>query len=135
MLVWRVEVFGSFKTGLYLPTSDIDVIAKARVPIIKFIEKRSGVAFDIREGHGESSCFQLHSFPEWWGDRPRGSKGLGRGGGRTGRGGGRVGSGRGRGYGAPSIRANKIGGAGTLSWQPAIRAGGACGTPRSPPTS
>ncbi|WKA12146.1 hypothetical protein VitviT2T_029564 [Vitis vinifera] len=75
----KVEVFGSFKTGLYLPTSDIDVvilgsdiktpqiglyalsralsqkgiakkiqvIAKARVPIIKFIEKRSSVAFDI----------------------------------------------------------------------------------------
>lgn len=75
----KVEVFGSFKTGLYLPTSDIDVvilgsniktpqiglhalsralsqrgiakkiqvISKARVPIIKFIEKRSGVAFDI----------------------------------------------------------------------------------------
>ncbi|XP_068657799.1 uncharacterized protein [Aristolochia californica] len=75
----RVEVFGSFKTGLYLPTSDIDVvildskvsspqiglyaiskglkqrnigkniqvIAKARVPIIKFLERESGVAFDI----------------------------------------------------------------------------------------
>ncbi|CAL5402994.1 unnamed protein product [Camellia sinensis] len=104
----KVEVFGSFKTGLYLPTSDIDVrenwsfywkdgnvelsssvsilckrlllvvilgsdiktpqiglqalaralsqrgiakkiqvIAKARVPIVKFVEKRSGVAFDI----------------------------------------------------------------------------------------
>ncbi|KAK2968459.1 hypothetical protein RJ640_004465 [Escallonia rubra] len=75
----KVEVFGSFKTGLYLPSSDIDVvilgsnirtpqiglhalsralsqrgvakkiqvIAKARVPIIKFVEKRSGVAFDI----------------------------------------------------------------------------------------
>ncbi|XP_060964268.1 uncharacterized protein LOC133033496 [Cannabis sativa] len=75
----EVEVFGSFRTGLYLPSSDIDVvilgsgiqkpqqglqalsralsqksiakkiqvIAKARVPIIKFIEKRSGVAFDI----------------------------------------------------------------------------------------
>ncbi|XP_057970535.1 uncharacterized protein LOC131159538 isoform X2 [Malania oleifera] len=75
----QVEVFGSFKTGIYLPTSDIDVvilgsnirtpqiglvalsralsqrgiaknmqvIAKARVPIIKFIEKKSGVAFDI----------------------------------------------------------------------------------------
>ncbi|KAJ9671651.1 hypothetical protein PVL29_025384 [Vitis rotundifolia] len=75
----KVEVFGSFKTGLYLPTSDIDVvilgsdikapqiglyalsralsqkgiakkiqvIAKARVPIIKFVEKRSSVAFDI----------------------------------------------------------------------------------------
>lgn len=75
----KVEVFGSFKTGLYLPSSDIDVvilgsdirtpqmglhalsralsqrgiakkiqvIAKARVPIIKFVEKRSGVSFDI----------------------------------------------------------------------------------------
>ncbi|XP_031406004.1 terminal nucleotidyltransferase 4B isoform X2 [Punica granatum] len=75
----RVEVFGSFCTGLYLPTSDIDVviigsgiktpqlglqalskalsqkgiaikiqvIAKARVPIIKFVEKKSKVAFDI----------------------------------------------------------------------------------------
>ncbi|MCL7036102.1 hypothetical protein MKW94_027898 [Papaver nudicaule] len=75
----KVEVFGSFKTGLYLPTSDIDVvildskvrtpqmglnalskalsqrgiakkiqvIAKARVPIIKFIERESGVSFDI----------------------------------------------------------------------------------------
>ncbi|GFP90215.1 non-canonical poly(A) RNA polymerase papd5 [Phtheirospermum japonicum] len=75
----EVEVFGSFKTGLYIPSSDIDVvimgsnvrspqmglyalsralsqrgvakkiqvIAKARVPIIKFVEKKSGVAFDI----------------------------------------------------------------------------------------
>ncbi|KAF3442102.1 hypothetical protein FNV43_RR16018 [Rhamnella rubrinervis] len=75
----KVEVFGSFETGLYLPSSDIDVvilgsgipspqlglqalsralsqrgiarkiqvIAKARVPIIKFVEKRSGVSFDI----------------------------------------------------------------------------------------
>ncbi|XP_059661516.1 uncharacterized protein LOC132307704 isoform X1 [Cornus florida] len=75
----KIEVFGSFGTGLYLPTSDIDVvilgseiktpkiglqalsralsqrgiakkiqvIAKARVPIIKFVEKKSGVAFDI----------------------------------------------------------------------------------------
>ncbi|KAI4322932.1 hypothetical protein L6164_022580 [Bauhinia variegata] len=75
----EVKVFGSFRTGLYLPTSDIDavilgsglpnpqlglsalsmalsqrgiakkiqVIRKARVPIIKFVEKRSGVAFDI----------------------------------------------------------------------------------------
>ncbi|URE33177.1 Nucleotidyltransferase domain [Musa troglodytarum] len=75
----KVEVFGSFRTGLYLPTSDVDavilesevktpqiglyalaralsqrgvvikmqVIAKARVPIIKFVEKRSGIAFDI----------------------------------------------------------------------------------------
>ncbi|XP_010242910.1 PREDICTED: non-canonical poly(A) RNA polymerase PAPD5 [Nelumbo nucifera] len=75
----KVEVFGSFKTGLYLPTSDIDVvileskvktpqiglkalsralsqrgiakqiqvIAKARVPIIKFVERKSGISFDI----------------------------------------------------------------------------------------
>ncbi|XP_044473777.1 terminal nucleotidyltransferase 4B [Mangifera indica] len=75
----KPEVFGSFRTGLYLPTSDIDVvilgsgiknpptglqalsralsqqgiakkiqvIAKARVPIIKFVEKKSGVSFDI----------------------------------------------------------------------------------------
>ncbi|TYK20252.1 non-canonical poly(A) RNA polymerase PAPD5 [Cucumis melo var. makuwa] len=75
----KVEVFGSFQTGLYLPTSDIDVvilgsgipkpqlglqalsralsqrgmakkiqvIGKARVPIIKFIEKQSGISFDI----------------------------------------------------------------------------------------
>ncbi|KAG1346779.1 terminal nucleotidyltransferase 4A [Cocos nucifera] len=75
----RVEVFGSFRTGLYLPTSDIDVvileskvktpqmglyalarglsqrsiakkmqvIAKARVPIVKFVEKLSGISFDI----------------------------------------------------------------------------------------
>ncbi|GJM93612.1 hypothetical protein PR202_ga10180 [Eleusine coracana subsp. coracana] len=54
-----VEVFGSFRTGLYLPTSDIDVvifesrvktpqvIAKARVPIVKFVERKSGIAFDI----------------------------------------------------------------------------------------
>lgn len=74
-----VELFGSFRTGLYLPTSDVDVvileskvtkpqtglyalskalsqrsvakklqvIAKARVPIVKFVERRSGIAFDI----------------------------------------------------------------------------------------
>lgn len=75
----RVEVFGSYRTGLYLPSSDIDVvilnsniktpqlglqalaralsqkgiakkiqvIGKARVPIIKFIEKVTDVAFDV----------------------------------------------------------------------------------------
>lgn len=75
----KVEVFGSFRTGLYLPTSDIDVvifesrvktpqvglyalakalsqkgvakkiqvIAKARVPIVKFVERVSGIPFDI----------------------------------------------------------------------------------------
>ncbi|KAK2639080.1 hypothetical protein Ddye_026875 [Dipteronia dyeriana] len=84
----KPEVFGSFKTGLYLPTSDIDVvilgsgikipqmglhalsralsqrgiakkiqvIAKARVPIVKFIEKRSGIAFDI--------SFDVHNGPK-----------------------------------------------------------------------
>ncbi|KAL8223678.1 hypothetical protein R6Q57_019153 [Mikania cordata] len=75
----KVEVFGSFKTGLFLPSSDVDmvilesrirtpqmglyalsralsqrgvakkiqVIPKARVPIIKFVEKRSGISFDV----------------------------------------------------------------------------------------
>ncbi|KAL7601715.1 uncharacterized protein LOC111910187 [Lactuca sativa] len=75
----KVEIFGSFKTGLFLPSSDVDmvildshirtpqmglhalsralsqrgvakkiqVIAKARVPIIKFVEKRSGISFDV----------------------------------------------------------------------------------------
>ncbi|KAL8147812.1 uncharacterized protein LOC141708006 isoform X1 [Apium graveolens] len=84
----EVEVFGSFKTGLYLPSSDIDVvimgsdikspqlglmalsralsqrgvakkiqvIAKARVPIIKFVEKRSGISFDI--------SFDVHNGPK-----------------------------------------------------------------------
>ncbi|KAI3457464.1 hypothetical protein Pfo_014127 [Paulownia fortunei] len=84
----EAEVFGSFKTGLYLPSSDIDVvilgsnvrspqiglqalskalsqrgiakkiqvIAKARVPIIKFVEKKSGVAFDI--------SFDVHNGPK-----------------------------------------------------------------------
>jgi non-canonical poly(A) RNA polymerase PAPD5/7 len=74
-----LEVFGSFATGLYLPTSDLDavilhsgctdipsglkalanaltrrnlaknmqVISKARVPIIKFEETESGYSFDI----------------------------------------------------------------------------------------
>ncbi|KAL3157918.1 hypothetical protein ABBQ32_012323 [Trebouxia sp. C0010 RCD-2024] len=74
-----VQVFGSYVTGLYLPTSDIDlvvmdsraadvkialyavsrklhelgmargtqVVAKAKVPIIKFIEHESNVNFDI----------------------------------------------------------------------------------------
>lgn len=32
----------------YFWLSYLQVIAKARVPIIKFVEKRSGVAFDIR---------------------------------------------------------------------------------------
>ncbi|CAI5459473.1 unnamed protein product, partial [Closterium sp. Yama58-4] len=48
----HVEVFGSYATGVYLPTSDVDVsipavIGQARVPIIKFLEIASGVSFDI----------------------------------------------------------------------------------------
>ncbi|KAK9078245.1 hypothetical protein SSX86_002302 [Deinandra increscens subsp. villosa] len=75
----KVEVFGSFKTGLFLPTSDVDmvilgshiqtpqlglralsralsqrgvakkiqVLGKARVPIIKFVEVVSDISFDI----------------------------------------------------------------------------------------
>lgn len=75
----QVKVFGSFATGLYLPTSDVDVvvldsgctalqdglkalakaltrghvgkniqvIGKARVPIIKFVETVSNIPFDI----------------------------------------------------------------------------------------
>lgn len=66
-----------------------------------------------RDGHDESSCFQLHGFPEWWGDRPRGGRGPGRGG----RGGGRSGASGSRGRGGasssswksdqPTVRANK----------------------------
>jgi non-canonical poly(A) RNA polymerase PAPD5/7 len=75
----KLAVFGSFATGLYLPTSDIDtvildsrcaspgdglralalalarrgvgrkiaLIAKARIPIVKFEEATSGFAFDV----------------------------------------------------------------------------------------
>ncbi|GHP03124.1 hypothetical protein PPROV_000187900 [Pycnococcus provasolii] len=74
-----LEVFGSFATGLYLPTSDVDavvmgskvhdipsglkalaamlmrrqmatniqVIAKARVPIIKYVDSTSQIPFDV----------------------------------------------------------------------------------------
>ncbi|MCO5596595.1 hypothetical protein L7F22_050661 [Adiantum nelumboides] len=89
--VWKkcqVNVFGSFATGLYLPTSDIDmvildsgcydiqsglkaianslaraevsknvqIIGKARVPIIKFVEVESNVSFDV--------SFDLENGPE-----------------------------------------------------------------------
>ncbi|BBN04554.1 non-canonical poly(A) RNA polymerase PAPD5/7 [Marchantia polymorpha subsp. ruderalis] len=82
MSIWpscQVKVFGSFATGLYLPTSDVDVvilesgcqvpqdglkalakalnrknlvknlqvIGKARVPIVKFVEADSNIPFDI----------------------------------------------------------------------------------------
>ncbi|XP_076882499.1 uncharacterized protein LOC143530979 [Bidens hawaiensis] len=84
----KVEIFGSFKTGLLLPTSDVDMVileshiqnpetglrtisrtlhrrglarniqvfGKARVPIIKFEEKRSGISFDI--------SFDMHDGPK-----------------------------------------------------------------------
>ncbi|CAI8601250.1 unnamed protein product [Vicia faba] len=56
-----------------------------------------------REGHDERSCFQLHGFPEWWGDRPRGGRGPGCGRDTSGRS-----RGRGRGtYNAP-VHANKV---------------------------
>ncbi|XP_021747960.1 uncharacterized protein LOC110713828 [Chenopodium quinoa] len=59
-----------------------------------------------REGHDEATRFQLHGFPDWWGDRPRGGHGPGRGAaaGRGGRAGG-----RGRGTNS-SVRANKTSG-------------------------
>ncbi|XP_048441675.1 terminal nucleotidyltransferase 4A [Pyrus x bretschneideri] len=96
----KVEVFGSFKTGLYLPASDIDavimgsgvktpqeglkalsralsqmglakriqVIGKARVPIIKFVEKTSGIAFDISfdiEGGPKAAEFIQDAVSKW----------------------------------------------------------------------
>eukprot|EP00731_Ephydatia_muelleri_P015529 Em0008g1249a len=44
-----VEVFGSYRTGLYLPTSDIDICVydKTTVPIIKFIDGLTEVKVDI----------------------------------------------------------------------------------------
>lgn len=88
----RVEVFGSFATGLYLPTSDVDavvmgsgctdipqglkalanalarrnmaknmqVIAKAKVPIVKFEDAGSGynfdLSFDVANGPEVGNC-------------------------------------------------------------------------------
>ncbi|XP_026395788.1 uncharacterized protein LOC113290396 [Papaver somniferum] len=48
-----------------------------------------------REGHSDEGFYQLIGYPEWWGDRPRGGKGYGRGGrtGRKGRGGSAYGRG------------------------------------------
>ncbi|CAB4061499.1 PAPD5_7 [Lepeophtheirus salmonis] len=49
----RVEISGSFRTGLYLPTSDIDlvicgkVLDKAAVPIVKLTDIRSDIKVDI----------------------------------------------------------------------------------------
>lgn len=89
--IWKqcqVNVFGSFATDLYLPTSDIDivildsgcchiqsglkalakaltkegvarnmqVIGKARVPIVKFVETESMISFDV--------SFDMQSGPE-----------------------------------------------------------------------
>lgn len=55
-----------------------------------------------REGHDESTCFQIHGLPKWWGDRPHGGCGPSRGGGAASRG-GRVG----RGFSNVPVRANK----------------------------
>ncbi|XP_026384313.1 uncharacterized protein LOC113279882 [Papaver somniferum] len=65
-----------------------------------------------RDGHSEDGCFQRIGYPEWWGDRPRGGRGSGRGG-RTngrGRGGTNFTSGRGgRGQGAGNqVRAHNL---------------------------
>ena len=43
-----------------------------------------------RTGHEDDTCFALHGYLEWWGDRPRSDgKGVGRGGQSCARGGGR----------------------------------------------
>ncbi|KFK41246.1 hypothetical protein AALP_AA2G104600 [Arabis alpina] len=95
----KVEVFGSYRTGLYLPTSDIDVvilesgitnpqlglralsralsqrgiaknilvIAKARVPIIKFVEKKSNISFDLSfdmENGPKAADFDMENGPK-----------------------------------------------------------------------
>jgi len=37
-----------------------------------------------RTGHESETCFALHGYPEWWGDKPRSDgKGTGRGRGQT----------------------------------------------------
>nr|GEV54616.1 non-canonical poly(A) RNA polymerase PAPD5 [Tanacetum cinerariifolium] len=101
----KVEVFGSFKTGLFLPSSDVDmvilesnirtpqmglhalsralsqkgvakkiqVIAKARVPIIKFVEKRSGISFDVSfdmENGPKAAEYIQDSISKWPSLRP-----------------------------------------------------------------
>ncbi|KAJ8912839.1 hypothetical protein NQ315_007970 [Exocentrus adspersus] len=53
----KVEIFGSYRTGLYLPTSDIDLVVivensikvldKASVPIVKLIDKKTDIKVDI----------------------------------------------------------------------------------------
>lgn len=95
----RVEVFGSFATGLYLPTSDMDavildsacsdirqglkvlgkslsskgiavdlqIILKARVPIIKFQDKESGYQFDISfdVANGPEAAQNVRELGQW----------------------------------------------------------------------
>ena len=95
----RVEVFGSFATGLYLPTSDMDavildsgcsdirqglkvlgkslstkgiavdlqIILKARVPIIKFQDKDSGYQFDISfdVANGPEAAQNVRELGQW----------------------------------------------------------------------
>ncbi|XP_065862069.1 uncharacterized protein [Euphorbia lathyris] len=101
----KVEVFGSYRTGLYLPTSDVDVvilesgikspqiglqalakalsqksiakkiqvIAKARVPIIKFVERQSGISFDLSfnvENGPKAAEFIKEAVSKWPALRP-----------------------------------------------------------------
>lgn len=66
-----------------------------------------------REGHDESTCFQIHGFPEWWGDRPRG----GRGGSNSRRRGGRSRR-SGRGARANNVVVNHSSGSGTIGTRP-----------------
>ncbi|XP_021769501.1 uncharacterized protein LOC110733723 [Chenopodium quinoa] len=57
-----------------------------------------------RARHDETDCYQLNGYPPWWGDRPLGGRGRGRGDSASGRGGGRAG---GRGAAGQQVRANK----------------------------
>ncbi|KAJ1399630.1 Retrotransposon gag domain [Sesbania bispinosa] len=73
-------------------------------PLLTIDQAYQRVIQDEREGHDATSCFQLHGFPDWWGDRPRGGHGPGRNG--PIRGAGRSG-GRGRGTNNAPVHANK----------------------------
>lgn len=64
--VFQVEVFGSMKTGLYLPTSDIDLVVFHNMDHTPFYEIRSelisrGICTDrtIKVLDGASVCAEL----------------------------------------------------------------------------